>query len=103
MLSGVWITFPLDISTEFRSNISSIALRIRPSIWLSYPGIMEEDSFAVKIPTGAEKIHYAIFPKNIDYQTSDAGILFREFYKVLHKCDAFRCLDHISPGYKHGV
>ena len=33
---------------------------------------MEEDSFAVKIPTGAEKIHYAIFPKNIDYQTSDA-------------------------------
>ena len=43
-----------------------------PSIWLSYPGIMEEDSFAVKIPTEAEKIHYAIFPKNIDYQTSDA-------------------------------
>lgn len=43
-----------------------------PSIWLSFPGIMEEDSFAVKVPALANKIKYAIFPKNIDYQTSDA-------------------------------
>jgi diphosphomevalonate decarboxylase len=43
-----------------------------PSIWLSYPGIMEQDSFAVKIPASVDKINYAIFPKNIDYRTSDA-------------------------------
>ncbi len=43
-----------------------------PSIWLSYPGIMEQDSFAVKIPADVDKINYAIFPKNIDYQTSNA-------------------------------
>jgi diphosphomevalonate decarboxylase len=43
-----------------------------PSIWLSYPGIMEQDSFAVKIPADVDKINYAIFPKNIDYKTSNA-------------------------------
>lgn len=43
-----------------------------PSLWLSYPGIMEQDSFAVKIPADVDKINYAIFPKNIDYQTSNA-------------------------------
>jgi mevalonate pyrophosphate decarboxylase len=43
-----------------------------PSIWLSYPGIMEEESYAVKIPANVDKINYAIFPKNIDYKTSDA-------------------------------
>ncbi|MGE9809969.1 mevalonate 3,5-bisphosphate decarboxylase [Ferroplasma acidiphilum] len=43
-----------------------------PSIWLSYPGIQEQNSFAVKIPADVDKINYAIFPKNIDYQTSNA-------------------------------
>ena len=43
-----------------------------PSIWLSYPGINERESYAVKIPTNVTKINYAIFPENIDYQTVNA-------------------------------
>ena len=43
-----------------------------PSIWLSYPGMQEQNSFAVKIPADVDKINYAVFPKNIDYQTSNA-------------------------------
>lgn len=43
-----------------------------PSIWLSYPGINENESYAVKIPADVTKINYAIFPANIDYQTTSA-------------------------------
>ena len=43
-----------------------------PSIWLSYPGINENESYAVKIPADVNKISYAIFPANIDYQTTSA-------------------------------
>ncbi len=43
-----------------------------PSMWLSYPGIKENDSFAFEIPLNAKKINYYIFPKNIDYETSNA-------------------------------
>ncbi len=43
-----------------------------PSIWLSYPGINENESYAVKIPADVKKVGYAIFPANIDYQTISA-------------------------------
>ncbi len=43
-----------------------------PSIWLSYPGISEKESFAVRVPSDVSKINYAIFPENIDYQTVSA-------------------------------
>ena len=43
-----------------------------PSIWLSYPGINENESYVVKIPADVTKINYAIFPANIDYQTTSA-------------------------------
>ncbi|MEM0140058.1 MAG: mevalonate pyrophosphate decarboxylase [Ferroplasma sp.] len=43
-----------------------------PSFWLSYPGIMEENSFAFKIPLDVSKLNYAIFPRSINYKTSNA-------------------------------
>lgn len=43
-----------------------------PSMWLSYPGINERDSFAFEIPLNVKKMNYYIFPKAIEYETANA-------------------------------
>ncbi len=57
---------------KFVSGSGTRAAINGPSMWLSYPGIKEKDSFAFEIPLNVKKMNYYIFPKNIEYETSNA-------------------------------
>lgn len=48
------------------------------SFWQAYPGIMERDSFAFRIPVNYGRFYFAAFPQYVKVETSDLHSIVKE-------------------------
>ena len=65
-MAWIYVGFPSSITVSF-----ALFLLYMQALKISEKSVLNE-SYAVKIPADVNKISYAIFPANIDYQTTSA-------------------------------